>query len=64
MAIFVPRWQDFGWQVRLQMCRKFCMVKIADCMRSPSVQYDIFGAAARRTVERQHFAELGAFELI
>jgi hypothetical protein len=64
MAILVPRWLDFSCQVRLQMCLKICMVKIAVCMGSPSAQYDNSGAAARRTVERQHFEELGAFELI
>jgi hypothetical protein len=28
MAILVPRWLDFSWQVRLRMCLKFCMVKV------------------------------------
>jgi hypothetical protein len=33
MAILVlPRWLDFCWQARrLQMCLKFCMVKVANC---------------------------------
>ena len=30
MAILVPRWLDFSWQVRLQMCLRFCMVQIAN----------------------------------
>jgi hypothetical protein len=41
MAILVPRWLDFSRQVRMQMCLKFCMVKVANCMGSPSVQYNI-----------------------
>ena len=40
MAILVPRWLDFSWQVRLQMCLKIRMVKFADCMGSPNEQYD------------------------
>ena len=27
MAILVPRWLDSSWQVRLQMCLKFCMTE-------------------------------------
>ena len=42
MAILLPGWPDFSWQVRLQMCRKFCAVKVADCMGSPNEQYNIF----------------------
>ena len=34
MAILVPRWLDFSWQVRLQMCLKVCMVKIANRTRA------------------------------
>jgi hypothetical protein len=34
VVILVPRWLDFSWQVRLQMCLKFCMVKVANCMES------------------------------
>jgi hypothetical protein len=34
MAILVPRWLDFSWQVRLQMCLKFCMVKVANRTRA------------------------------
>jgi hypothetical protein len=29
MAILVPRWLDLSCQVRLQMCLKICMAKIA-----------------------------------
>ena len=42
MAILVPRWLDFSWQVRLQMCLKFCTVNIAICMGSPNEQYHNF----------------------
>ena len=34
MVILVPRWLDFSWQVRLQMCLKFCMVKVANRTRA------------------------------
>jgi hypothetical protein len=34
MAILVPRWLDFSWQVRLHMCLKFCMAKVANCTRA------------------------------
>jgi hypothetical protein len=34
MAILVPRWLDFSWQVRLQICLKFCMVKVANRTRA------------------------------
>jgi hypothetical protein len=34
MAILVPRWLNFSWQVRLQMCLKFCMVKVANRTRA------------------------------
>ena len=34
MAILVPRWLDSSWQVRLQMCLKVCMVKIANRTRA------------------------------
>jgi hypothetical protein len=34
MAILVPRWLDFSWQVRQQMCLKFCMVKVANYTRA------------------------------
>jgi hypothetical protein len=34
MAILVPRWLDFSWQVRLQMCLKFCMMKVAHRTRA------------------------------
>jgi hypothetical protein len=34
MAILAPRWLDFSWQVRLQMCLKFCMVQIANRTRA------------------------------
>jgi hypothetical protein len=34
MAILVPRWLVFSWQVRLQMCVKFCTVKVANFTRA------------------------------
>jgi hypothetical protein len=34
MAILVPRWLDFSWQVRLQMGLKFCMVIFANRTRA------------------------------
>jgi hypothetical protein len=34
MAILVPSWLDSSWQVRLQMCLKVCMVKIANRTRA------------------------------
>jgi hypothetical protein len=34
MAILVPRWLDSSWQVRLQMCLKFCVVKVANRTRA------------------------------
>ena len=40
MAILVPRWLDFRWRVRVQMCLKFCMVETAVCMGSPNEQYN------------------------
>jgi hypothetical protein len=43
MAILVPRWLNFSWQVRLQMCLKFCMVKVVNCMGSPNEQYRNWG---------------------
>jgi hypothetical protein len=42
MAILVPKWLDFSWQVRLQMFLKFCTVKIANCMGSPNEQHRNF----------------------
>ena len=44
MAILVPRWLDFSYQARLQMCLKICMVKVTFCMRSPSKQCDNYSS--------------------
>ena len=52
MAILVPRWLGFSCRVRLQMCIKFCMVKIAFCMGSPSQQYDFDDG---KTLKNQRF---------
>jgi hypothetical protein len=62
-AILVPGWLDFSYQVRLQMCLKFCMVKIAVCMGSPSRQYNNSAAPARTTAVRQDVEELGETDL-
>jgi hypothetical protein len=48
MGILVPRWLDFSWQVRLQMCLKFCMVKIAHRTQ----------AQMHSTIE--HFSKIGS----
>ena len=50
MAILVPRWLDFSWQVRLQMCLKVCMVKIANRTR----------AQTRSTITRYRTVSLGS----
>ena len=48
MAILVPRWLDFSWQVRLQMCLKFCMVKVANCTDQPTSRRTEFFKTATR----------------
>ena len=42
MAILVPGWLDLRWQVRLQMCLKFYMAKVANCTGSPNEHYHKF----------------------
>ena len=60
---FSPQMATFQLHVQVQMCVKFCMVKIAVCMGRPSVQYDNPGAIPRNAVERHDFVEYGVFKL-
>ena len=59
MAILLPRWLDLSCQVRLQMCLKFCMVKIAIFMGSPNEQYNFDYYEGSRSCQGLDLVELG-----
>jgi hypothetical protein len=61
MAILLPKWLDISAQVRLQMCLKICMAKIAVCIGSPRVEYDNY--LRRSTIEVGYVVYLDLIQL-